>query len=231
MPVAQEGGTVLNDTIPATLRAEVSRLERVTFYRAECHLYAARHNSYLHTAIGMLAAALAALAGGTAFADLTVIAGVAGILSAAVTSFLTIYKPDDRAANHWQAARGYNNLRQDLALRFDLGLATGQPRVGASAETPKAESREGSLLPPSGTKPAGDASETPGVPDEAKELAAFERRFRDLENTYFPMLKRWRQRAEERIREGNGWYPPWGEEFERWWTRTSHLSERADRTG
>lgn len=102
------------------VHAEAKHLGQEVLYRAECHLTAERFDSNVHFFVGMFAAGLAAAAGGTAFAGHTMIAGFAGVAAAALTGFLTVYKPDERAQSHRVAARAHKRLYDDIDSRFRL---------------------------------------------------------------------------------------------------------------
>jgi hypothetical protein len=180
----------------------LKRLERTTFWRAECHLTAARFYSYLHTAAGMLAAGLAAASGGTAFAGETIIAGIAGITSAVTAGFLTIFKPDERTQSHWHAARSYSALSDEIAvysrfqhLRVTKGVETESPREGRSQPDQK----------------QGDS--------RVAALDSYSRRCAELEADTFPVPSRIAKVARRHFARRDEWYPPQDKDFDAWWNR------------
>ncbi|MGH2782252.1 MAG: SLATT domain-containing protein [Gaiellaceae bacterium] len=103
------------------VHSDAENLAEEVLYRAECHITAARFYSNVHLFVGMATAALAAAAGGTAFAGQTVVAGIAGIAGAALAAFLTVFKPDERTQSHAQAARDHRDLVDRIDLFFRLG--------------------------------------------------------------------------------------------------------------
>jgi hypothetical protein len=189
--------------------SELLRLARTAYYRAECNVTASRFYSNTHTMVGMAAAGLAAAAGGTAFAGQTIIAGIAGILSAAVAGFLTISKPDELSQRMWRAATAYSELARDILL------ANGSvSRSGGEREPVRKRPR---LQPEAiSSTPQAENDENKAPPTD------FEHRFRQLEQESFPVPKHLCRKAESFIHGQEGWYPPI-EDFDRWWIQRSSL--------
>ena len=106
----------------AKLSAEARRIEEDTEHSAKGHFNAAERWGWYHLAIGLPAAVLAAIAGGTAFADLPQLAGSLAILSTAMTTVLTFLKPSEHAENHKAVAGQYLSLRNQTRLFRELDL-------------------------------------------------------------------------------------------------------------
>lgn len=110
------------------LSAEAHRIEEDSEHSAKGHFNAAERWGRYHLAIGLPAAILAAIAGGTAFADLPEVAGSLAILSTAMTTVLTFLKPSEHAENHKAVAGQYLALRNQTRLFRELDLeATSDP--------------------------------------------------------------------------------------------------------
>jgi len=110
------------------LSAEAHRIEENTEHPARGHFNAAERWGLYHLAIGLPSAVLAAIAGGTAFADLPEVAGSLAILSTAMTTVLTFLKPSEHAENHKAVAGQYLALRNQTRLFRELDLeATSDP--------------------------------------------------------------------------------------------------------
>lgn len=124
----------MTESRPGIEERDWRRLADEVLYRAECHVTAERFDANVHFFVGMVAAGLAAAAGGTAFAGYTLVAGSAGVAAAALTGFLTVYKPDERAQSHARAAREHKHLYDRIDLRFRLGWQDGtQPQAPLEA--------------------------------------------------------------------------------------------------
>lgn len=95
---------------------EARRLAFSVYVRAEQNVTAARFYENVHFVVGSLAAGFAVLAGGTAFAGETDIAGVAAIVSAVLTAYMTVHRPEERTASHWRAARDFGKLYNDISF-------------------------------------------------------------------------------------------------------------------
>lgn len=110
------------------LSAEAHCIEEDTEHSAKGHYNAADRWGWYHLAIGLPAAVLAAIAGGSAFADLPEVAGSLAILSTAMTTVLTFLKPSEHAENHKAVAGQYLALRNQTRLFRELDLeATSDP--------------------------------------------------------------------------------------------------------
>ncbi len=114
------------------LYAEARRIEEDAEHSAKGHYNAADRWGRYHLFIGLPAAILAAVAGGTAFNDLPEVAGSLAILSTALTTVLTFLKPSERAENHKAVAGQYLALRNQARIFRELDL-------GDSADLDKAK--------------------------------------------------------------------------------------------
>src|SRR4051812_23021794 len=114
---------IMEPTGKATAVQEgANRLAFLVLGRAEQNVRAGRFYENVPFVGGALSAALAAVAGGTAFAGHGTIAGVAGVLAAVLTGFLTVHRPEERTASHWRAARDYSRLYDQITLFFTVGV-------------------------------------------------------------------------------------------------------------
>jgi hypothetical protein len=170
-------------------------------YRAECHITAARFYSNVHTFVGMAAAGLAAVAGGTAFAGQTLIAGIAAVGSAILAGFLTIQKPDERTQEHWKAAGQYNELSDDIDLYFRFGWRDGDAAVQGEVKTRIAPSQAETQAPSQATAEENSR-------DDIAALARFRKRCGAVEATSFPVPRHLCASAENYISANDEWYPP-----------------------
>lgn len=106
----------------AKLDAEAYRIEEDTEHSAKGHFNAAERWGRYHLCIGLPSAIIAAIAGGSAFGDLPVLAGSLAILSTAMTTVLTFLKPSEHAENHKAVAGQYLALRNQTRLFRELEL-------------------------------------------------------------------------------------------------------------
>jgi hypothetical protein len=121
--------------------AEAKRIEEDSEHSAKGHFNAADRWAGYHLRIGLPAAILAAVAGATAFANHSEIAGSLALLSTALTTVLTFLKPSEHAENHRAVAGQYLALRnrtrmfRDLELVDDIQIAAARTRLEELAET------------------------------------------------------------------------------------------------
>lgn len=117
------------------ITAEARRIEEDSEHSAKGHFNAADRWAGYHLRIGLPAAVLAAVAGGTAFADHPIAAGSLAILSTALTTVLTFLKPSEHAENHKAVAGQYLALRnrtrmfRELEITVDVDLALAKSRL------------------------------------------------------------------------------------------------------
>jgi hypothetical protein len=198
---------------PNPARSAALELAYLGRYRAECHITAARFYSNVHTFVGMAAAGLAAVAGGTAFAGQTVIAGIAAVGSAVFAGLLTIQKPDERTQAHWQAAGKYNGLSDEIELYSRYGWRDGNAPPDEREASAPASPRRGS----------GEAAPD----DEVEALAHFRKRCNALEAESFPVPRHLCASAENYISANDEWYPPLKTgRFEEWRDRRAQPHAR-----
>lgn len=190
---------------PPRVEKEAERLAFVVLVRAEQNVTAARFYENVHFIVGAISAGLAAAAGGTAFAGETTVAGIAGILSAVLTGFLTVHRPEERTASHWRAARDYGRLYDQLALYFKVGWKPAVEDLGSA---------------PAGVSRADVAADTPDLELQAAEgadaLARFVRRSGEIEESSFPVPSRLCRKAETSIAGQDEWIAPAGQDFDAW---------------
>jgi hypothetical protein len=186
------------------VHTDAENLAEEVLYRAECHITAARFYSNVHLFVGMATAALAAAAGGTAFAGQTVVAGIAGIAAAALAVFLTVFKPDERTQSHGQAARDHRDLVDRIDLFFRLGWTRAlDDDLKAGAITPESGESRPPLAPEVGEDVEGN-----GRDDGVHALARFRQKAADFERNTFPVPRRLCAKAEGFRALHDEWYPP-----------------------
>lgn len=186
---------------------EAQRLAFLVLVRAEQNVTAARFYENVHFSVGAIAAGLAATAGGTAFAGQTIVAGVAAVLSAVLTGFLTVHRPEERTASHWRAARDYSRLYDVLTLYFTVGW---KPAVDVLDSAP----------PPRALRELTESDTGMARGDNAEEaLAKLVRRAGEIEEASFPVASRLCRKAESNIARQDEWIAPAGDDFAAWRTR------------
>lgn len=183
----------------------LGNLRWVCLYRAECHLTASRFYENVHMWVGMIAAGAGVVAGGTAFAGETTIAGLAATLSALAAGFITTHKPGERIASHAHAATAYYGLAEDTKLFVKFGWTS---RDGSDPS--QEEARDLEMRGEPQERPAGRADQA-----ELGALVGFERREDQLENQSPAVPVRLCRKAEKWISTHEQWYPP-DEQFTAW---------------
>jgi len=117
------------------LIAEARRIEEDAEHSAKGHFNAADRWSGYHLRIGLPAAVLAAIAGGSAFADCPVVTSALAVLSTALITVLTFLKPSEHSANHKAVADQYLKLRnrarmfREIELSGDMELDAAKARL------------------------------------------------------------------------------------------------------
>jgi hypothetical protein len=127
------------------------------------------------------------------------------VLSAVLTGFLTVHRPEERTSSHWRAAREYGRLYDRLTLYYKVGwprAADEVDAVPASAET--------------ATEEATTETRHAATLDTSEALARFVRSAGEIEDTSFPVSARLCRRAETNIAHQDQWIPPAGHEFDAW---------------
>jgi hypothetical protein len=190
---------VVREHQTSSAKREAKNLGYLTRYRAECHMTAARFYSNVHMFVGMAAAGLAAIAGGTAFAGQTLAAGISAIGSAVLAGFLTIHKPDERTQSHWLGAGNYNSLADEIFLyeRFDRRPAATEDasQTATDAALPRRANPERAR---SGVAADGDVAT----------LEHFLRESAELEARTFPVSRHLCVKTDWFIQHDDEWYPP-----------------------
>jgi hypothetical protein len=187
---------------------------------------AARFYENTHFTVGAVSAGLAVAAGGTAFAGETTIAGIAAVLAAVLTGFLTVHRPEERTATHWRAAREYARLYDQLALYFKVGWTRVVDELDVPA-TVRAATSAGTTPPADTPQHAGDETPRARVLDSTEALARFVKRHGEIEDSSFPVPSRLCRRAEVNISKRDEWIPPVGCEFAEWRSRLMMTRSRS----
>ena len=129
------------EDLRSKLIAEAHRIEEDSEHSAKGHFNAADRWSGYHLLIGVPAAVLAAIAGGSAFAEYPMLAGSLALLSTAFTTVLTFLKPSEHAENHKAVAGQYLALRnrtrmyRELELAEDVDIGSAKSRLVELADT------------------------------------------------------------------------------------------------
>lgn len=117
------------------LTAEARRIEEDAEHSAKGNFNAADRWGGYHLRIGLPAAVLAAIAGGSAFADSPVVTSALAVLSTALITVLTFLKPSEHSANHKAVADQYLKLRnrarmfREIELSGDMELDAAKARL------------------------------------------------------------------------------------------------------
>lgn len=98
------------------MSVESHRLEEDCLFSARGHFEAARTWSRLHYTLGIPAAVLAAVAGGSAFSGWPFLAGFLAMLVSSLAAIITFLNPQPRANQHHAAGAKYNSLRQRVRV-------------------------------------------------------------------------------------------------------------------
>ena len=106
---------------------EAKRIEEDCLYSAKSHFIAARTWTNVHLIIGIPSAVLAGGAGVSGFNDQGQLAGVLGILAAALASVTTFLNPNESASSHQVAGARYNELRNRARLFREISLLGDTP--------------------------------------------------------------------------------------------------------
>jgi hypothetical protein len=223
---AYEGSAGDRDAIERLIRREARRLTFFTLYRAECHTTAARSYNNVHMYVGAFAAGFAAAAGGTGFAGSRILAGVFGILAAALAGFLTLVKPAERSEAHWDAAKAYVRLGNDISIRFDF--------IPGALALDDAGRRRRRRITPAGILPAeeqaGEHEQDGGstsLSDDREALYGFRGKCLALEDRTFPVPTFVARRARQQMRKHDEWFPPFDlREFDEWRRRIEAKTRR-----
>jgi len=105
------------------LIAEARRIEEDAEHSAKGHFNAADRWGRYHLRIGLPAAVLAAIAGGSAFSGCPVVTSALAILSTALITVLTFLKPSEHSANHKAVADQYLKLRNRARMFREFELS------------------------------------------------------------------------------------------------------------
>lgn len=109
----------------AALRDESERIEEDCLYSSRGHFEAAASWSRAHYRIGVPAAILAAVAGGSALADNVTIAAGVGLLVTALSALAVFLNPSDRSHQHHAAGTRFNEVRNKARVFREIDLRTG----------------------------------------------------------------------------------------------------------
>lgn len=101
---------------------EARRIEEDCLYSAKAHFIAARTWTNVHLIIGIPSAVLAGGAGVSGFNNQGQLAGVLGILAAALASVWTFLNPNESASTHQVAGARYNELRNRARLFREISV-------------------------------------------------------------------------------------------------------------
>lgn len=118
----------MDESLRIALRTEAFRVEEDALYSARAHFEAASQWDHIHYRMGVPTTVLAAVAGGSAIAEYTVIAAVVGICVTVLSALSVFLNPSERSAQHHNAGTRFNEVR-NLARVFreiDAQTAVGE---------------------------------------------------------------------------------------------------------
>ncbi len=104
------------------LSEESLRIQEDTIYSAKSHFNAADRWSKYHMLIGMPSAVIAAIAGGSAFNEMPLVAGSLAMISTALITVLTFLKPSERSEAHRVVGGQYLKLRNQARMFNEITL-------------------------------------------------------------------------------------------------------------
>ncbi|MBX3333702.1 MAG: SLATT domain-containing protein [Nitrospira sp.] len=107
------------------MQVEAGRIEEDSLYSAKGHFEAARFWGNLHLWLGIPAAALAAIASGTAFKEEVIIAGILALAASILSAISTFLNPSERSQIHHQAGAKHNSLRNRVRIFREIDLKSG----------------------------------------------------------------------------------------------------------
>lgn len=114
----------MNQDAKALISKEVMRMEEDALHSFKGHYNAADGQNRLHLWLGLPAAIIAAIAGGTALGQETVAASVLAFISAILVGAMTFLKPSEKAEQHKASASRYHSLRNNLRRFREIELPT-----------------------------------------------------------------------------------------------------------
>ena len=125
-----------DEEIKAALADEADRIEEDSEHSTRGHYCASSRWKKLHWVLGGIVAGLAAIAGGSAFADAPTITAVLSTIAAVMVALVTFFNPNDITDRHKSAAGKYHALRNQ-ARRFkqiDMLMSTDLQALRAKVE-------------------------------------------------------------------------------------------------
>ncbi|MFN0133107.1 MAG: SLATT domain-containing protein [Phycisphaerales bacterium] len=107
-----------------TMRTEASNVIEDASHSSKGHWNAAASTGALHYWLGLPAAVLAAVSGGSALADQKELAGALAFLSAALAAVVTFVNAEKRSAEHKAAGDSYSALKNEARHFREIELAS-----------------------------------------------------------------------------------------------------------
>jgi hypothetical protein len=121
----QDPGAQLASPEPAdpisTIRDEIKEFATNCGYRAECQITASGFWGNFQLILGAAAAGAAALAGASAFAKHSIVAGAFAVAAAVTSGILATVKAGERAAAHEHYANELNLVSEAASRLYELG--------------------------------------------------------------------------------------------------------------
>lgn len=114
----------MNTDVKVLLIKEVFRMEEDALHSMKGHYNAADTQNKLHLILGLPAAIIAAIAGGSALGDYTVAASILAFITAALAGAMTFMKPSEKAEQHKSSASRYHSLRNRLRKFREIEVST-----------------------------------------------------------------------------------------------------------
>jgi len=105
---------------------ETERIEEDALYSMKGHYNAAVTQNSLNLRLGLPAAIIAGIAGGTALAQCPELAGVLAFITAGLTGAMTFLKPSEKSEQHKSSAARYHSLRNTIRRFREIEIASSE---------------------------------------------------------------------------------------------------------
>ncbi len=115
----------MDPELTAALSTESHRVEEDCLYSGRGHFEAAAFWGRAHYRIGVPAAVLAAVAGGSAVANNVTLAAGVGLLVTALSALAVFLNPSDRSHQHHAAGTRFNEVRNKTRVFREIDLRSG----------------------------------------------------------------------------------------------------------
>jgi len=128
-PISQRTADIMEQNEREKFIREAKRIEEDSLLSSKGHFYAAQFWTNIHLWIGIPAAVLAAIAGGSALSQFDyheIVAGTLAIIAAALAALATFLNPNEKAAAHLSVGNQYNTLRNNSRIFHEIYIGSCQ---------------------------------------------------------------------------------------------------------